>query len=498
VNKKKAPRESGASQNNAGRVAEPRGQVKGKHASDEEAFKRLAALSRTDYDRCRNVEARKLGIRPGTLDREVDARRPQDNGNAQGTTVEFSEIEPWKATVNGADVLDEVARRFGYYVALPPHAADAIALWTGHTHAFEAFVHTPRLNFRSPDKGCGKTTVLDVCATMCPRPCRTENMTAAVLFRLVESHRPILLLDEVDSYLNDSEELRGLLNAGHKRGAKAYRCEGENNEVRSFAAFTPAALAGIGALPGTLHDRSIIVGLTRAKPGEFAARFDSRLIEYETKLCRKLACWASDNFEKLRQCDPKLPGTAFNRLADNWRPLFAIAEVAGGDWPQRCADAFTALTTTVDLDAQGVGTLLLSDIASLFAAEDTDKLPSSKIAESLAEMEGRPWAEWGKQRRHISTNQLANLLRRFGIAPKGIRVGDETPRGYVIDDFEEAFERYLPKSPLSDCNTATTLGETAISKVQQPKPVLHPEKADSQSECCIVAPQKGGSHEKLI
>src|SRR4029453_9603697 len=117
---------------------------------------------------------------------------------------------------------------------------------------------------------------LDVLASMVPRPLRTENMTAAVLFRLVESQRSKLLLDQVDSYLNEADELRGLLNAGHKRGAKAYRCEGENNAVRSFAAFAPAALAGIGILPGTLHDRSIVIRLTRAKPGEVAARFDSR------------------------------------------------------------------------------------------------------------------------------------------------------------------------------------------------------------------------------
>ena len=95
-----------------------------------------------------------------------------------------------------------------------------LALWTAHAHAFEAFVHTPRLNLCSPEKHCGKTTALDVLASMTPRPLRTESMTAAVLFRLVEQYKPTLLLDEVDAYLNEAEELRGLLNAGHKRGAK--------------------------------------------------------------------------------------------------------------------------------------------------------------------------------------------------------------------------------------------------------------------------------------
>lgn len=215
-------------------------------------------------------------------------------------------------------------------------------------------------------------------------------------------------------------------------------------------------------------------------------------MHYETELCRKLSRWSDDNIEELKNCDPQLPETAFNRLADNWRPLFAIAEIAGGDWPQRAHAAFVALTSSADLDAQGIGTLLLSDISAIFTAESTDKLPSSKLAESLAAIEGRPWAEWGKHRKPISPNQLANQLRRFGISPRGIRVGEETPRGYLLDEFREAFSRYLPDTPSTDCNTATMLGETPISEVQQAESVLHPEKAASQRECCTVAPQKGG------
>ena len=95
---------------------------------------------------------------------------------------------------------------------------------------------------------------------------------------------------------------------------------------------------------------------------KIAARFDSRRVQTETELCRKLARWTADKFDELKNCDPQLPENAFNRLADNWRPLFAIAEIAGGDWPQRTHAAFVALTSSADLDAQGVGTMLLSDI----------------------------------------------------------------------------------------------------------------------------------------
>jgi putative DNA primase/helicase len=290
----------------------------------------------------------------------------------------------------------------------------------------------------------------------------------AVLFRVIEKNRPTVLADECDAWINDNEELRGLLNAGHKRGGQALRCEGENNEVRAFNVFGPAVLCGIGALPETLHDRSIAIRLERAKPGELRQRFDSRHVEGEAELCRKLARFTADNIVALEASDAKLPNGVFNRLADNWRPLFAIAQVAGNGWSQRAHAAFVALTSSADLDAQGVGTLLLSDIAAIFAAKDrdklpsleeslaaieageaADKLPSALLAEKLKEIEGRPWAEWGRQRKPISPNQLANQLRRFGISPRGIRVGDETPRGYLLDDFREDFERYLPKAPPS-------------------------------------------------
>ena len=298
----------------------------------------------------------------------------------------------------------------------------------------------------------------------------------------------------MDAYLDDAEELRGLLNAGHKRGARAYRCEGDNNTVRGFNAFAPAALAGIGNLPGTLHDRSIIIRLVRAKPGEVAARFDCRHTEAESELCRKLARWASDNFNRLENADPALPPTAFNRLADNWRVLFAVAEVAGADWPARAAAAFDALTTSPDAEAQGIGTTLLADIAASFTAADADRLPSAKLAEALASIEGRPWAEFGKARKPISANQLANQLRKFSIAPHGIRIGTDTPRGYDLADFADAFARFLPKAAFPECNTATSpenIGDNALSRVQQAKNVLHPENArnpNGTSECCIVAP----------
>jgi hypothetical protein len=264
--------------------------------------------------------------------------------------------------------------------------------------------------------------------------------------------------------------------------------------VRGFNAFAPAALAGIGHLPGTLHDRSIVIRLVRARPGEITARFDSRHVSTETELCRKLARRAADNFTRLETADPAMPETAYNRLADNWRVLFAIAEAAGADWPARTAAAFAALTSGEDADAQGVGTMLLADIAAAFAEAQADKLPSAKLAEALAHIEGRPWAEFGKARKPISANQLANQLKKFGITPQLVRLGTDVARGYALADFADAFARFLPKASFPECYTVTTAANIGASPLSRP---LHPanpvtpwkcEKPNDSKECNTVTP----------
>ncbi len=373
---------------------------------------------------------------------------PQQSASAkpkpilQGSAVELPEIELWPEAVSGADTLSKIAETFARYVALPDGAADALALWAAHAHGFTAFLCSPRLNICSPEKRCGKTTLRDVLSIFVPRPLPTENVTVAVVFRLVNAQAPTILADEYDAWLKDNEELRGLLNSGHRRGGQVLRCVGDNNEVRGFRVFAPAVLCGIGALPGTLHDRSIVIRLERAKPGELRERFDSRRVDRETELCRKLARWCADNASRLESCDPPLPTGAFNRLADNWRPLFAVAEIAGGDWPQRAAAVFAKLNSQDDADAQGLGAMLLADVRQAFEENRAEKMFSKTLVESLCAMSDRQWPE-AHRGKPITETWLARRLRAFGISSRTLRIGDNRAKGYELADFAETFNRYL-------------------------------------------------------
>ncbi|HSU55035.1 MAG TPA: DUF3631 domain-containing protein [Candidatus Dormibacteraeota bacterium] len=445
---------------------------------DSAVFAHLASLSPAQYDRTRKQSARQLGIRVQTLDAEISRLRKQlvEDEMFQTALATLRSPEPWPEPVDAAELLTRIVERFRHYVILPPGAAEVFTLWSAHAHCFSAFIQSPRLNISSPKPGCGKTTALDVIATLTPRALRTENLTAPVLFRLVHQYQPTLLLDEVDSWLPQAEELRGLLNAGHKRGACAYRCEGEGNAVRPFRAFGPAVLAGIGQLTGTLHDRSIVVPLAKAEEGQIPHRFNDERIEIETELCRKLARWTADNLAALKSCDPILPPTAFNRLADNWRPLFAIAQIAGGNWPSLALDSFNYLAAprsssssfsfSSSIPSPLVRTLspaspissspsvsppspnsnpnhqLLTDLRQIFTQSGLEQLSSRHLVQALCRLPESPWLE-AHNRRPINETWLGRRLRMFDIASCNLRFDARQARGYQLADFADAFARFL-------------------------------------------------------
>ena len=408
----------------------------------------------------------------------------------QGTKVILPDVEPWPEPVNLAEVLSGIAETICSYAVLPEGAADALALWCAHTHVFQRFQITPRLVICSPEKGCGKTTLRDVLALFVSRPLPTENMTPAVLFRLVAAHSPTVMADEYDAWLTEKEELRGLINAGHKKGGGVLRCIGDNNEVRKFECFAPVVLSGIGSVPATIHDRSIVIRLVRAKPGELSKRFDSRHAEPEKELCRKLARWCRDNGSRLERCDPALPSGVINRLADNWRPLFAIAEIAGEDWSSRVANSFAKLNERNDEDAQGIGGDLLSDIRIAFRDEKVKRLGSYELCVKLANLEGRPWAEYGRSKESISQHELAKILKPFGIHTRNTKMeGGKVCKAYHLEDFHDTFSRYLAPEGESSRYPATMPENIGDSEVLHPLP-LDPKPLPSTS---VALPADSGS-----
>jgi putative DNA primase/helicase len=227
------------------------------------------------------------------------------------------------------------------------HAADMTALWVVHSFLVGCFCISPRLAITSPEKGCGKTTALDVLSRLVSRPLPTANASASAVFRVIEMLRPTLLIDEADTFLPENEELRGILNSGHRQGGYVIRTVGEEFEPRRFSTYAPCAVALIGKLPPTLADRSVSIELRRRRADEPIEPYRFDRTDHLDQLARKVARWAADNTERIRGADPEMPASVFNRAADNWRPLLAIADVVMGEWPLRARQALPRRTRPV-------------------------------------------------------------------------------------------------------------------------------------------------------
>jgi hypothetical protein len=354
-------------------------------------------------------------------------------------------------------ILSHVYNYVRRFVSLSEQQARIATLWIVHTYAFCAAEATPYLAITSAEKQSGKTRLLEVLETLVANPWLTGRATAAVLTRKIDQDEPTLLLDESDAAFNGQKEyaeaLRSVLNTGYRRGGKASCCAGQGAEVtcRDFSTFCPKAIAGIGTLPDTVADRAIPIRLKRAAPGEAIQRFRRRDVATEAESLRaQIEAWSGNAVEKLRDARPELPPELSDRQQDCAEPLLAIADASGGDWPRAARRALIAVCTEARASDDSIGKTLLEDIRQVFEDCGVDRMPSAALASALAEIETSPWSEWSRGK-VLTQPGLAKLLKPFGIGPGGIRVGDKTPKGYYLNDFQDAFSRYLPPedTPLS-------------------------------------------------
>lgn len=417
--------------------------------SDEAEIIRLAELTPIQYEQERGAAAKQLGCRASILDRLVEeaaqkrAKVPQESGQ----TPIAPDIDPWPSPVDGAALLDALAETIRLHVALEDTEADAVALWIMHTHALDAAYVSPRLAITSPEKRCGKTTLLTLLKALVAKPLATANVTASVLFRTVDALHPTLLIDEADTFIGGAETIRGIIDAGHSRGtAQVLRSVPDTRDdwkPRSFNVWGAMGIAMIGRPPGTIEDRSISIALRRKRPNEQVARLRIDRLDQFAPLARKAARWAIDHLASLKETDPDVPAELHDRAADNWRPLFAIANTAGGAWPKRAQLAAVVLTGRNTSDTGALGTLLLADLRELFAAAQGGVLFTSEIVLALRDREDRPWGEYHRGQ-PITPYQLAALLKPFGIPTnQTVRRGERTAKGYRAKDFVDTWARYL-------------------------------------------------------
>jgi hypothetical protein len=355
--------------------------------------------------------------------------------------------------VDGAALLAEVHAAYTRYVIFPsPAAADAVALYTAATHAQAAWEHASRLVVKSPIKRCGKTRLQEVARELVHNPLPTTNISPAALARSITiDDPPTLILDEADSVwgkkvqrAEGAEDLRGILNAGHSRGWPYVRWDAVSRRREECPTFAMAIIGGIGDLPDTIEDRAVVISMRRRAPGEHVTQWRTRrAVPKLGELRERLHAWVSAQCGALGEADPELP--AEDRAADVWEPLVAIADAAGGDWPERARHACQVLAGEDDSRDATAGERLLADLQDIFARASF--LYSATITAELAKIEEAPWAEWrrtGIGRERINPRGLADLLKPWGIRSRNGREDGtgNVAKGYYTEDLADAWERY--------------------------------------------------------
>jgi len=350
------------------------------------------------------------------------ARKPEVSAKTKAAAVTAARpVLPELPPQDGAAVLGDVAAFLTSYVIFPGgHAADAVALWAAHTHLAGKFESTPRLALLSPEKQCGKSRVLELLDLLCAGAETLSDASPAYLFRRIGAGQVTILLDEADAIWKrgksdeSAEALRSIVNAGHRKSATVGRVEmnGQTAKLTRFPVYAPAAIAGIGhCLPDTILDRSVVLLMRRRAPDERIRDYRERTTRPEGNALRdRLAKWAADIGERVGNPWPQMPPGVADRAADVWEPLVMVADLAGGDWPQRAREACAALVAGARDDTASIGTRLLDDLRDVFG--NADALWTETILGKLHALDESPWGDWyGKP---LDARHLAKLIRPYG------------------------------------------------------------------------------------
>ncbi|MDB9972427.1 DUF3631 domain-containing protein [Oceanospirillaceae bacterium] len=313
-------------------------------------------------------------------------------------------------------------------------------MWSLATYGYDHYRIFPRLLAISPERRCGKTTLLEVVAALCRNSIQASNLTPAIISRIKSIVcDPTLLIDEADTFIKNADgNIKGLINSGHtKSGAQVLKCVGDSHTPQVFDTWHPMVIASIGALEDTIMDRSVIINLRRKRPSENVQRLPSDLSGEWKDWRSKALRWFMDNASTLNdsnQIEPEYRGN--DRAVDNWVPLFTLAKAVNDTWYSRCEAAYAELVNEVEME---LPTLLLSDIRSHVVKTTNTRISSSSMVQSLLADETAPWADM-----RLTPARVASMLAPYNIKPKDMRIGGKVLRGYESTQFEDAFERYLP------------------------------------------------------
>jgi hypothetical protein len=348
----------------------------------------------------------------------------------------------------GGDVLDEIQATVHRYLVLTDEQEKMLAVWVVHTWTWEWSEYTPYVSLVSATMREGKTRVMEVMQTMVAKPTIAANMSTASLYRMIDEQHPTLFLDEVDADARMTQDFRRILNAGYHVDGTVTRSV--NGRAYRFSVFCPKMFAGIGSTPPTVRDRSFEIRARRATPEELGTR--ERFRQYAAQeqaapirdALQELAARLESDADfgnALLRAEPQGPDLGNSRAVDIWEPLWAIADLVGGDWATAARDIAPTFVRSEGTPDAGVAVLL--DIRAAFEESGMPTMRSEELVSRLNAMTSAHYSG-----RALTARSLADILRPFDIHPTQMRFGrTANTKGYRRDDFADAWARYTEPLP---------------------------------------------------
>jgi putative DNA primase/helicase len=396
--------------------------------------------------------------------------------NIENQTIIFEPVTPHPEPVVIGELLADIETVIKRHVVLTDNAATALAVWVLHTYVYEVRDTVAYVAIESPEKRCGKTTLLSVLAAMANKPLIASNVTVGALFRAIDTCRPTLFIDEADTFLAGSSTMRGIINSGNTwRTAYVLRLskskwkptpngnqngdselpENTDSGLKRYSCWCPKVIAMIGKVPDTIADRSIVVSMARKLTTETRAP----LAELQPATIKaKCARFALDEKQKIARHE-KIRGRDLNdRAADTFDPLYVIARLAGQEWEQKLHAA--ALALSPGAGSKSPAAELLLNIHIIFILSGKPKIFTRDLIDALQD------ERWGigslaVKYSGIDEYGISQVLRPYGIKPTTFRIGKEVNKGYVGEDFEDALRRYVPKADV-DARVQETLRKAEL------------------------------------
>ncbi len=401
---------------------------------------RVSKLSDLEYDWVRDDVAKRLGVRTKTLDDERKKLRAEDS--LQTKAVVCADIEPYDEPVVVSELLYEIYSTVSRFIVCDEQTKVAASIWIAFTWVIDYVDIAPIALITAPDKECGKSQLLEVLRRLSRRSVLAANISPSALFRTIEKYSPTICLDEADTFLKENEELRGLINSGHARDqAQIIRCVGDDHEPAVFSTWCAKAISGIGKLAETIMSRSIEMPMRRKLKSEAVERLRTRNKSDFDHIAAKLARFSIDYGSAIGAARPDTPQTLGDRAADNWEPLFAIADLAGEGWPERARHAAVTIAVSATKTLSRSQEMLHS-VREAFDRDRADKLTRDELLARILEDEEGPWATW--VRGHpMTARQMLSKIEEYDIKISIIKVDGKSQRGFYRRQFEDAWARYL-------------------------------------------------------